>query len=185
MAGLRQRRPATVFYHFESPYLPRTSVAVAHPGVFAATLESMPVWSRASRANAEKKAVVSVGQGHPEGSEEFGKWLSGLKPVTGADTMLRFTKTPEGSIDLTHAHPSGLAQLMAGRRTRLSTLIRDHQQYVVAARASRNIRSKIFELSNDRGIDAGTFPPAPSSGLPQWAASPSGFPLRSCSPPSP
>ena len=85
----------------------------------------------------------------------FGKWLSGLKPVTGADTMLRFTKTPEGSIDLTHAHPSGLAQLMAGRRTRLSTLIRDQQQYVVAARASRNIRSKIFELANDRGIDAG------------------------------
>ena len=112
------------------------------------------VWSRTSRASTEivsrvnasteKKAAVSVGQGHPEGSEELRKWLSGLKPVTGADTMLRFTKTPEGSIDLTHAHPSGLAQLMAGRRTRLSTLIRDHQQYVVAARASRNLRSKIL-----------------------------------------
>jgi hypothetical protein len=50
---------------------------------------------------------VSVGQVDSEGSEELGKWLSGLKPVTGADTMLRFTKTPEGSIDLTHAHPSG------------------------------------------------------------------------------
>src|SRR5512141_1463362 len=101
----------------------------------------MPVWSRTSRASTdtvskvnastEKKAEVSVGQGHPEGSEELRKWLSGLKPVTGADTMLRFPKTPEGSIDLTHAHPSGLAQLMAGRRTRLSTLIRDDQQYVV------------------------------------------------------
>ena len=79
---------------------------------------------------------MSVGQVDSEGSEELRKWLSGLKPVTGADTMLRFTKTPEGSIDLTHAHPSGLAQLMAGRRTRLSTLIRDQQQYVVAARAS-------------------------------------------------
>ncbi|MFY9634333.1 MAG: AAA family ATPase [Cellulosimicrobium cellulans] len=138
----------------------------------------MPVWSRASRANAEKKAVVSVGQGHPEGSEELGKWLSGLKPVTGADTMLRFTKTPEGSIDLTHAHPSGLAQLMAGRRTRLSTLIRDQQQYVVAARASRNIRSKIFELANDRGIDAGYF----SAGTVVWTSAVGGKPQRVSAP---
>ena len=138
----------------------------------------MPVWSRASRENAEKKAVVSVGQGHPEGSEEFRKWLSGLKPVTGADTMLRFTKTPEGSIDLTHAHPSGLAQLMAGRRTRLSTLIRDRQQYVVAARASRNIRSKIFELGNDRGIDAGYL----SAGTVVWTSAVGGKPQRISAP---
>ncbi|WP_426990113.1 AAA family ATPase [Pseudarthrobacter sp. Y6] len=138
----------------------------------------MPVWSRASRVNAEKKAVVSVGQGHSEGSGELGKWLSGLKPVTGADTMLRFTKTPEGSIDLTHAHPSGLAQLMAGRRTRLSTLIRDHQQYVVAARASRNIRSKIFELGNDRGIDAGYL----SAGTVVWTSAVGGKPQRVSAP---
>ncbi len=121
---------------------------------------------------------MSVGQGHPEGSEELGKWLSGLKPVTGADTMLRFTKTPEGSIDLTHAHPSGLAQLMAGRRTRLSTLIRDQQQYVVAARASRNIRSKIFELANDRGIDAGYF----SAGTVVWTSAVGGKPQRISAP---
>jgi hypothetical protein len=126
----------------------------------------------------EKKAAVSVGQGHPEGSEEFRKWLSGLKPVTGADTMLRFTKTPEGSIDLTHAHPSGLAQLMAGRRTRLSTLIRDRQQYVVAARASRNLRSKIFELANDRGIDAGYF----SAGTVVWTSAVGGKPQRVSAP---
>ncbi|WP_309970331.1 AAA family ATPase [Arthrobacter oryzae] len=138
----------------------------------------MPVWSRASRASAEKKAVVSVGQGLPEGSEELRKWLSGLKPVTGADTMLRFTKTPEGSIDLTHAHPSGLAQLMAGRRTRLSTLIRDHDQYVVAARASRNLRSKIFELGNDRGIDAGYF----SAGTVSWTSAVGGKPQRVSAP---
>lgn len=92
--------------------------------------------------------------------------------------MLRFTKTPEGSIDLTHAHPSGLAQLMAGRRTRLSTLIRDHQQYVVAARASRNIRSKIFELSNDRGIDAGYL----SAGTVVWTSAVGGKPQRVSSP---
>ncbi len=92
--------------------------------------------------------------------------------------MLRFTKTPEGSIDLTHAHPSGLAQLMAGRRTRLSTLIRDRQQYVVAARASRNLRSKIFELANDRGIDAGYF----SAGTVVWTSAVGGKPQRVSAP---
>jgi hypothetical protein len=92
--------------------------------------------------------------------------------------MLRFTKTPEGSIDLTHAHPSGLAQLMAGRRTRLSTLIRDHAQYVVAARASRNLRSKVFELSNDRGIDAGYF----SAGTVSWTSAVGGKPQRVSAP---
>ncbi len=163
--------------------LTRASVAARHRRLIRATLESMPVWSRASRANSEtvsteKKAEVSVGQGHPEGSEEFRKWLSGLKPVTGADTMLRFTKTPEGSIDLTHAHPSGLAQLMAGRRTRLSTLIRDRQQYVVAARASRNLRSKIFELANDRGIDAGYL----SAGTVVWTSAVGGKPQRVSAP---
>ncbi|MDQ4045921.1 MAG: AAA family ATPase, partial [Actinomycetota bacterium] len=138
----------------------------------------MPVWSMASRASAEKKAVVSVGQADPDGSEELKKWLSGLKPVTGADTMLRFTKTPEGSIDLTHAHPSGLAQLMAGRRTRLSTLIRDQQQYGVAARASRNLRSKIFELANDRGIEAGYL----SAGTVVWTSAVGGKPQRVSAP---
>ena len=121
---------------------------------------------------------MSVGQADPEGSEELKKWLSGLKPVTGADTMLRFTKTPEGSIDLTHAHPSGLAQLMAGRRTRLSTLIRDQQQYVVAARASRNLRSKIFELANDRGIEAGYL----SAGTVVWTSAVGGKPQRVSAP---
>lgn len=144
-----------------------------------ATLESMPVWSKASKASTEKKAeVVSVGQGQEEGSEELRKWLSGLKPVTGADTMLRFVKTPEGAIDLSNAHPSGLAQLLAGRRTRLSTLIRDRQQYLVAARAARNIRSKIFELSNDRGIEAGYL----SAGTVVWTSAVGGKPQRVSAP---
>ncbi|BAS16903.1 hypothetical protein AHiyo8_52060 [Arthrobacter sp. Hiyo8] len=118
---------------------------------------------------------MSVGQSHEESSIELRKWLSGLKPVTGADTMLRFVKTPEGSIDLSNGHPSGLAQLLAGRRTRLSTLIRDRQQYLVAARAARNLRSKIFELGNDRGIDAGYL----SCGTVVWTSAVGGNPNES------
>ncbi|WP_442853090.1 AAA family ATPase [Arthrobacter sp. MA-N2] len=138
----------------------------------------MPIWSKSSRARTEKKAAVSVSQSHEESSAELRKWLSGLKPVTGADTMLRFVKTPEGSIDLSNGHPSGLAQLLVGRRTRLSTLIRDRQQYLVAARAARNLRSKIFELGHDRGIDAGYL----SCGTVVWTSAVGGKPQRVSAP---
>ncbi len=74
--------------------------------------------------------------------------------------------------------PFRLAQLLAGRRTRLSTLIRDRQQYLVAARAARNIRSKIFELSNDRGIEAGYL----SAGTVVWTSAVGGKPQRVSAP---
>lgn len=101
-----------------------------------------------------------------DSSPELQTWLSGLPAFSGPDTLLHFTKTPEGSIDLTHAHPSGLAQLLTGRRTRLSTLIRDPGQYAVALRAARALRAKIFELGSDRGIDAGYL----SAGTATWTA---------------
>ena len=82
-------------------------------------------------------------------------WLAGLGQHAGSDTLLHFTVTPENSIDLTHAHPSGLAQLLAGRKTRLSTLLRDAEHYRTAMRAARALRAKIYELGSDRGIDVG------------------------------
>lgn len=120
---------------------------------------------------------MSVGQGQEEGSEELRKWLSGLKPVTGADTMLRFVKTPEGAIDLSNAHlPAG----SVARRSQ-NTAVHSHQdrqQYLVAARAARNIRSKIFELSNDRGIEAGYL----SAGTVVWTSAVGGKPQRVSAP---
>ena len=82
-------------------------------------------------------------------------WLAQLGHPSGPDTLLRFVPSPSNSIDLTHAHPSGLAQLLAGRRTRLSTLLRDPEQYRAAMRAARQLRAKIYELGTDRGIDVG------------------------------
>lgn len=94
-------------------------------------------------------------QGTDSDAEALHTWLEQLGPYASADTLLRFVATPGGTIDLTHAHPSGLAQLLAGRRTRLSTLIRDRDQYTIALTAARALRAKIFELSSDRGLDVG------------------------------
>ncbi|WP_422390317.1 DUF4011 domain-containing protein [Arthrobacter sp. N1] len=82
-------------------------------------------------------------------------WLEGLGPQAVGDTLLHFRPSAGTSIDLTHAHPSGLAQLLAGRRTRLSTLLRDPVQYSAAKAAARALRAKIFELGTERGIDVG------------------------------
>ncbi|MBG6179792.1 hypothetical protein IWX62_000984 [Arthrobacter sp. CAN_A1] len=82
-------------------------------------------------------------------------WLKQLGTHAGTDTLLHFSAAASNSIDLTHAHPSGLAQLLAGRRTRLSTLLRDPGQYAAAMKAARVLRAKIYELGTERGIDVG------------------------------
>ena len=68
--------------------------------------------------------------------------------------MLHFRESRDGSIDLTGAHPSGLAQLLAGRATRLSSLLRDPEHLADARRRARSIRSKADQLHRQRGIAA-------------------------------
>ncbi|WP_229790971.1 DUF4011 domain-containing protein [Zhihengliuella salsuginis] len=93
------------------------------------------------------------------GTEESGPaiadWLDELGPGAGTDTLLRFAGSPSNSIDVTHAHPSGLAQFMAGRRTRLSMLLRDQEAFLPGLRTARALRGKIQELADERGIDVG------------------------------
>ncbi|ALE92913.1 AAA family ATPase [Arthrobacter alpinus] len=125
----------------------------------------MSVWSRPFRSNAEKKATVSEVVSPAESSAELQTWLAGLDTYAGVDTALAFVKNDAGCIDLTHAHPSGLAQLLAGRKTRLSTLIREPEHYTSAKRAAASLRAKIFELSTDRGIDVGYL----AAGLARWS----------------
>lgn len=101
-----------------------------------------------------------------DSSSEVQDWLKGLESFAGPDTALAFVKTETGSIDLTHAHPSGLAQLLAGRKTRLSTLIREADHYASAKKAAAALRAKIFEMSTDRGIDVGYL----AAGMAHWEA---------------
>ena len=79
--------------------------------------------------------------------------------------MLRFREPRDGSIDLTGAHPSGLAQLLAGRATRLSSLLRDPDLLAEARRRARSIRSKADQLQRQRGIAAAQL----AIGFASWA----------------
>lgn len=67
--------------------------------------------------------------------------------------MLQYRDSRDGSIELTGAHPSGLAQLLAGRPTRLSSLIRDQELLSDARRRARSIRQKAEQLASERGIN--------------------------------
>ncbi|MFL4477673.1 DNA helicase [Paeniglutamicibacter sp. ORCA_105] len=108
--------------------------------------------------------MVAEHQQHTD--ELVSTWVDSLGPGVGTDTLLRFAPSVSNSIDITHAHPSGLAQFLAGRRTRLSTLLRDSDQYDSARRTADALRGKIRELWDERGIDVGYL----SAGQANWRA---------------
>lgn len=88
----------------------------------------------------------------PELDDVFAEWKQQAAQLGGRETMLHFRDSRDGSIDLSGAHPSGLAQLLAGRATRLSSLVRDHEVLADARRRAKSIRSKAEQLDNERGI---------------------------------
>ncbi|MEO6413169.1 MAG: AAA domain-containing protein [Pedococcus sp.] len=82
-------------------------------------------------------------------------WQRHLVDLGGRNTLLWYRDLPSGTLDLTTAHPGGLAMLMAGRPTRLSDLVREPAALDEARRRARTIRAKTLELSEERGIAAG------------------------------
>ncbi len=85
------------------------------------------------------------------------RWAEQMDVYTGPDAMLDFNQVDYVHIDLSEANPSGLAQLLAGRKTRLSTILRDKSQLEAGMRSARTLRTKIYELATDHGLDSGYF----------------------------
>lgn len=108
-------------------------------------------------------------------------WTRQMDAYTGPDTLLEFNRVDNVCIDLAEANSSGQAQLLMGRPTRLSTMIR-HQDpaYERAARSARALRTKIHELSVMHGLDAAYLAAGTASWLtnPRWTGS--GVSLRPC-----
>ena len=85
------------------------------------------------------------------------RWAEQMDVYTGPDAMLDFNQVDYVHIDLSEANPSGLAQLLAGRKTRLSTILREKSQLEAGMRSARTLRTKIYELATDHGLDSGYF----------------------------
>ena len=82
-------------------------------------------------------------------------WQRHLVDLGGRNTLLWYRDLPSGTLDLTTAHPGGLAMLLAGRPTKLSDLVREPAALAEARRRARTIRAKTLELHEERGITAG------------------------------
>ncbi len=82
-------------------------------------------------------------------------WQRSLVDLGGRNSLLWYRDLPSGTLDLTTAHPGGVSMLMAGRKTKLSQLVREPAALVEARRRVRAIRGKALELREERGIAAG------------------------------
>ncbi|MDO4898987.1 MAG: DNA helicase, partial [Rothia sp. (in: high G+C Gram-positive bacteria)] len=106
---------------------------------------------------------VPASQPQPEGDNSaevragLEAWAEQMEIYTGPDAMLDFNPVDYVHIDLTEANSSGVAQMFMGRKTRLSTILRDKEKREAGMVAARALRTKIFELSTDHGLDAGYF----------------------------
>lgn len=90
----------------------------------------------------------------PQGTVSVHAWTRQMDAYTGPDTLLDFNQVDNVCIDLTEANASGQAQLLMGRSTRLSTILRDSHDFARAAAAAQALRTKVHELSTQHGLDA-------------------------------
>src|SRR4051812_21466601 len=95
-------------------------------------------------------------------------WRAALVAAGLPDTLLAVADPGDQALDLTHAHPSGLATLLAGRPTPLSMLFREPAVHSAARRRSRSLRAVAGELASDRGVRAGLLTAGGAVWVPPW-----------------
>jgi hypothetical protein len=82
-------------------------------------------------------------------------WWATLAAAPLPDTLLGDGDLASEGLDVSSAHPSGLATLLAGRPTRLSSLVREPAAHAAARRRARAIRTGVGDLATERGVRAG------------------------------
>lgn len=79
------------------------------------------------------------------------RWRSELVELGGV-ASLDDIHMLDGVVDLSAAHPSGLAQLYAGRPTHLTSLIREHSALSVARQSLREVAGRTDSLARQFGV---------------------------------
>jgi hypothetical protein len=69
-------------------------------------------------------------------------WRASLVEAAGGSTLADVDLLGEAALDLSAAHPSGMAQLYAGRETRLSNLVREGGALSTARRRARAVAAR-------------------------------------------
>jgi len=84
------------------------------------------------------------------------EWRAALVEDAGDSALADVDRLGASLLDITAAHPSGIAQLFAGRTTRLSNLVREGSALSVARRRARAVAGRADEQAQRYGI-ASTF----------------------------
>lgn len=74
-------------------------------------------------------------------------WRTALREMAGVSPLFDISELRGANLDLGKAHPSGIAQLYAGRSTRLSSLVRDPSALAEARVAVRGLLQRATELA--------------------------------------
>ena len=83
--------------------------------------------------------------------EALSAWREQLIELGGTASLDDITQL-DGVVDLTAAHPSGLAQLYAGRPTHLSSLVRERGALGVARQCLRKVAGRTDQLARQFGV---------------------------------
>ncbi|OJV81522.1 MAG: hypothetical protein BGO37_06170 [Cellulomonas sp. 73-92] len=79
-------------------------------------------------------------------------WRASLVEAAGTSTLVDVDELGDAVLDLSAAHPSGLAQLFAGRPTRLSSLVREVAALGTARRRARQVAARATVYTQQYGI---------------------------------
>ncbi len=132
----------------------RKDIASSDPHATAAT---------AGGGTPEPLADTSGTAAHVEGGERiehtdpqlFEKarehWAAQIGELSDFSTLTDLTQLEGAIVDITHAHPSGLAQLYAGRATRLSSLVREPSAHALARETARAVLARAAEFAERFG----------------------------------
>ncbi|MFF1529969.1 hypothetical protein [Cellulomonas sp. NPDC058312] len=79
-------------------------------------------------------------------------WRAALVEAAGGSTLADVELLGDAALDLSAAHPSGTAQLFAGRETRLSNLVREGAALGTARRRARAVAARAGTYAQQYGI---------------------------------
>ncbi|MFI2753308.1 hypothetical protein ACGIF2_07720 [Cellulomonas sp. P22] len=79
-------------------------------------------------------------------------WRASLVEAAGGSTLADVDLLGDAALDLSAAHPSGIAQLFAGRETRLSNLVREGGALATAKRRARAVSARAERYAQRYGI---------------------------------
>lgn len=116
------------------------------------------LWGQPVPATGSFATDISVGEPDVvpvnQAASAWDEWRGQLATIGGTNPLISFEDRVDTRVDITHAHPGGLARFIAGSPTLLANLIRDDLQQRAARHTAFALADHDFHLTTSRGIDS-------------------------------